>query len=254
MSSLASRKSVTKPAPKKTVWKKGTTAKPSLGASLSRSTALMLATWIILPTFFFVAAGDWGWWQAWVYCFIILIPMTVFGTWAARRSPELVQRRLETHETVPAQRRIMTVVKGAAAVLYVVPVLEHRDLLPFNDAVTVWQSCLGLALVLIGYLGVLGVMASNPWAGRTVRTWTGQQIVTTGPYAVVRHPMYSAFVLFIVATPWALGSNWALLPALVLLPMLVLRIRSEEAELHKAFSQYATYCAKVHYRLVPGIW
>lgn len=112
----------------------------------------------------------------------------------------------------------------------------------------------GLILSLGGYLLVLRVFVENRWAGRTVETYTDQQIISTGPYAVVPHPMYTGTLLLLRATPLALGSWWAVAAALACLPIFVLRIKNEEALLVRELVGYETYRKNVRYRLLPYVW
>ena len=209
--------------------------------------------WIGLPGYFCLAAGQWLWWPGWAYSFIILLPMTIFGLWARSHSPDLLARRAEGHEPLREQRRIMVFVSTASLALYFAPALEQHHVLP-SMPLPAALVVLGLAGVLTGYLGVLGVMVANRWAGRTIRTWEDQKIVTTGPYALVRHPMYAAFVVVLLSTPPALESLWGLIPAGLLIPLLMMRIMSEERELARSFPEYAAYQNAVPFRLFPGLW
>ena len=100
------------------------------------------------------------------------------------------------------------------------------------------------------------VLHSPPvsWAGRTVETWEDQKVIDTGPYAVVRHPMYTAVMVFLLATPAALGSWWAMVGAIVYFPIFVFRIRNEEEVLLRELPGYEDYSARVRCRIIPFIW
>ena len=98
------------------------------------------------------------------------------------------------------------------------------------------------------------VLRENRFAGRTVEVERGQKLITTGPYAVVRHPMYAAIMPLYLFTPLALGSYWALLPALLIPVILVARIFNEERFLSRELEGYEEYTRRVKYRLIPGIW
>jgi len=111
-----------------------------------------------------------------------------------------------------------------------------------------------MAIALASYLAILRVFVANRWAGRTVETYVEQKVVSTGPYAVVRHPMYAAVLILTLATPAALGSWWALLPMLAVVPMLVLRILNEEEILVRELPGYTEYRGQVRWRLVPHVW
>lgn len=210
-----------------------------------------LLAWLLLPAFFLLTGGSLGWWEAWAYCAVVLVPMSFFVAWAARAAPELLQRRLKLKEGQAEQRRLLSWSSPVFVALFLLPGLDHR----FGwSRVPVAIEVAALVLSLVGYLGVLGVFRANPWAGRTVETVPGQQVVSTGPYALVRHPMYAASVLLYLATPLALGTWWGLVPSVITVGVLVLRIGREEAFLVRELRGYAAYREKVRWRLVPGVW
>jgi protein-S-isoprenylcysteine O-methyltransferase Ste14 len=109
-------------------------------------------------------------------------------------------------------------------------------------------------LVIVGYTLVFLVFRQNPFASRVVEVEQGQNVISTGPYALVRHPMYLGTSIMWLATPVALGSYWAL-PVFLILPIvLVCRIMNEEEVLLRDLQGYREYTQKVRYRLIPGIW
>ena len=109
-------------------------------------------------------------------------------------------------------------------------------------------------LVMIGYAVILRVFQENRYASRVVEVADDQPVIQSGPYAIVRHPMYFGTALMYLATPVALGSWWALLPALLIVPILVLRILNEETVLAEQLPGYREYMQKIRYRLIPGVW
>jgi protein-S-isoprenylcysteine O-methyltransferase Ste14 len=110
------------------------------------------------------------------------------------------------------------------------------------------------AILLACYLAVLNVFRVNSWASRTVKTVPGQQVVSTGPYGVIRHPMYAATITLYLATAVALGSWWAVIPAALFIPLLIVRIRNEEDVLVRELPGYDEYRKKVRFRLIPHVW
>jgi len=99
------------------------------------------------------------------------------------------------------------------------------------------------------------VFRENSYTSRVVEVAEGQKVIDTGPYAIVRHPMYVGAILLYLFTPLALGSYWAFLPTLLIVPILtMLRIPNEEEVLLRELPGYAEYVQKVRYRLVPGVW
>ncbi len=110
-------------------------------------------------------------------------------------------------------------------------------------------------MVVAGYALVVWVFKENRYASRIIEVERGQTVVTTGPYSIVRHPMYLGAILMYSFTPLALGSYWAIFPAVVLLiPILVARILNEEEVLARDLKGYKEYMARTKYRLIPGVW
>jgi protein-S-isoprenylcysteine O-methyltransferase Ste14 len=109
-------------------------------------------------------------------------------------------------------------------------------------------------LVFIGYIMVFLVFRENTYASRVVEVEQEQKVISSGPYSIVRHPMYLGTVVMYMFTPLALGSWWALIPAILIVPILLIRIRNEEAVLIKQLKGYQEYTQKVRYRLIPGVW
>lgn len=109
-------------------------------------------------------------------------------------------------------------------------------------------------VVLFGYLMFALVLKTNSYASRVIEVEKGQKVITTGPYAIIRHPMYLALLIFYAFSPLALGSYWAMIPVVLLIILLVARIKGEEKELLKNLEGYKEYVMKTKYRLLPGIW
>ena len=211
----------------------------------------LLAGWITLPLFFLASGGSLMWWQAWVYCAVLLVPMTIFVVYMMRRDPQFLARRLKVREADKTQRRIQLWGSPISFAMLILPGIDYR--LGWSSPPLALQI-IAMVFALLGYLAVLRVFIENRWAGRTIETYAEQKVITTGPYAVVRHPMYAATLLLFLATPVALGSWWALLPGILLIPMFGLRIRGEEAVLLRDLPDYADYRRKVRYRIVPYVW
>ena len=154
-------------------------------------------------------------------------------------------------ETRPAQKAIVTLVFAGVIGLVVLSALDHR--LGWST-VPAWVSILGDVLVASGLLLNIWILRENAYAAATITTMQGQGVVSSGPYAVVRHPLYAAALVLIAGAPLALGSYWGLALLLLILPLLALRILDEEKMLREELDGYAAYMNKVRYRLAPGIW
>lgn len=206
---------------------------------------------IFLGVLFFLPAGTFYYWEAWVYLGVLLIPMLATSSYLLRRDPELLARRLRSKEPQAAQQLVVTVFAVMFTAILLVPGLDHRY---GWSSVPAPLVILGDALVLLGYVLFVLVMRENRYASRTVEVERDQEVITTGPYALIRHPMYFAATLIYVASPLALGSYWGLMASVILPVLLGVRIRGEERFLHEHLEGYTAYTQKTRYRLIPGIW
>ncbi len=216
-----------------------------------KALAALIGSWILLPAFFLATGRSLDWWGAWAWCAVVLVPMTIFGCWMVRKDPDFIIRRMKMRENQKTQRRSRC---------HRLSVLSGRDRSSGSrPSIRLVRHPLGRGDRRPGALAC-GVspdsqgFQENRWAGRTIEIWEGQQVVSTGPYAVVRHPMYTGALVLWLATPMALGSWWALLPALVSIPLIALRIQNEEEVLNRELKSYEDYRRKVRYRLLPLVW
>jgi protein-S-isoprenylcysteine O-methyltransferase Ste14 len=206
---------------------------------------------VALCLFFFVPAGSIAYWQAWLYLAVLFIPMAAVLVYLLRHDPALLERRMRVREREQQQRRIIGLSLVWYVLVYLIPSLDFR----FSwSAVPVWLVLLSNLLVLLSYGFFFLVMKENSYASRVIEVSAGQSVIDTGPYAVVRHPMYLAVGLLFLVSPLALGSYWAVLPGLMIVAILVARIRNEEAVLLRDLPGYPAYMQKVRYRLLPGVW
>ena len=228
----------------------------SLDASASRALSrkalrVGVTAFLVLSAAFFIPAGTLAYWQAWLYMGTILIPMVFVVRYLLRHAPELLDRRLRLREKEPTQIGVQTIGIFFLLLAFLVPGLDHRW---GWSSVPVGIVIAADLLVLLGYGLIVRVFMENEYASRTVEVVEGQRVVTTGLYAIVRHPMYVGVTIFYLASPVALGSWWALLPAAFIVPMLMVRIVNEEQVLQRDLPGYPEYRQRVRYRLVPGVW
>jgi protein-S-isoprenylcysteine O-methyltransferase Ste14 len=222
-------------------------------SELTRAAVLRIsAGMVIWGGLFFGTAGTLRYWQAWLFLGTLFLPMLLIVGYLIRNDPELAERRLRAREKRSRQKLIITLTSLAWLVGFLIPGLDQR----FGwSAVPTWAVLLADLLFLAGYLLFFLVLRENSYAGRTIQVDEGQTVISTGPYARVRHPMYSSTLLMMVFAPVALGSWWAALPMLLLTPpFLVLRIRDEEAALLEELPGYREYTQETTYRLIPGVW
>jgi protein-S-isoprenylcysteine O-methyltransferase Ste14 len=200
---------------------------------------------------FFWPAGTFWYWQAWAYMAILFIPMLGAFAYLIRKDPELLERRMRAKEKERQQKTITSVGSLFLLGTYLLPGFDRRYGWSSVPAVVALSADI---LVLAGYGLFLRVLKENRYASRIVEVEKKQKVITTGPYAMVRHPMYVAVMIMFVFTPLALGSYWAVLPALLVILVLVARILNEEKVLLAELPGYREYMQRVKYRLIPGIW
>jgi len=212
---------------------------------------LYAAGLLVVGAALFLPAGTLDYWQAWAYIAILFVPMLFVGLYFLKNDPEFLERRFKTKEREARQELIQKVGIPIFIIGFLLPGLDHRfgwSSVPFEFVV------LADVVVFLSYALIFLAFRENSYAGRTVRVERGQKVVSTGPYSVIRHPMYVGVLFLYLATPIALGSYVAVLPFLLLIPMLVFRILNEEEVLRRGLPGYKEYCKKVRYRLIPFIW
>ena len=206
---------------------------------------------VFLGLFLFLPAGTWKFWQAWMWLVMMITLMLVTLRYLLKNDPALLERRMRMRERVGAQQKIVGVSLIFLLTSFIVPGLDQRY---GWSQMPAWMAILADTIVAIGYLMVLWVFKTNTYTSRIVEVETGQKVISNGPYAIVRHPMYVGAFLVYAASPLALGSYWAVLPGLMILPVLIFRILDEEKLLLRDLPGYREYTQKVTYRLLPGIW
>jgi protein-S-isoprenylcysteine O-methyltransferase Ste14 len=204
-----------------------------------------------LMTIFFLPAGTWRYWEAWLYTAVLCIPLCFAVWYLLKTAPDLLERRMRLREKETEQRRIVSASLVFFLLAFILPGIDHR----FGwSEVPVAVVLIANALVLAGYLFILLVFRTNHYASRIIEVEADQQVIDTGPYAVVRHPMYVGTLLMYLASPLALGSYWAFPFALPTIWVIVARIAGEEELLVRDLPGYAAYRERVRYRLIPGVW
>ena len=210
----------------------------------------------IVGCMIFFTAGSVRFWQGWVFMGIVLISLLGFFIYFSRYDFPLLKRRLEGEETVAEQKLLMRAANQSVILLFLVPGLDHRFRwsLSLLGPMPVWLSLVAQAALLGGFVWVFWVMKTNSYASRTVTVEAGQTVIATGPYRMVRHPMYLGVLVMTVSTPLALGS-WVACPLFALLiPLLIFRLLNEELVLREGLPGYGEYCLLTPYRLVPALW
>ncbi len=206
---------------------------------------------VLMGLVFFVPAGTLAWWHGWVYIAIICVPMLFVVLYLFKHDPELLEQRLSQREPEKTQRTIIVIGDLLGLAAYILPGLDHR--LGWSE-VPLWLVLPAQVMVLLAYGLIVLVLRENSYASRVVKVMPGQTVISTGPYAVVRHPMYVGSNLLVLFSPLALGSYWALPAFLAIVPLMIWRILDEERLLMKELPGYAEYREKTRYRLLPHVW
>jgi len=202
----------------------------------------------------FLPAGTFHYWQAWVFLAVFAFYTWIPSVYLVRKNPAALERRMHAGplaETRTLQQIVSTVVFICFPAMLVVSALDHRfGWSPVPTTVTV----VGDVLVAVGLGVAMLVVAQNGYAAANITIESGQTLVSTGLYGLVRHPMYSGSVIMMVGVPLALDSYWGLVFVIPALVALALRIRDEEEFLQQQLSGYSDYEQQVRYRLVPYVW
>lgn len=206
---------------------------------------------LVLGIILFATAGSFRFWEAWIF-WLQISALTMFTTvYLLKKDSALLSRRWETQEKETTQK-----LPGILAVLnfsgYFIPGLDFR----FHwSAVPFWMVIAANVIVFLGYTFIILVFKENSYASAAIQVEEKQPVITTGPYAIVRHPMYTGMLLWQLFMPLALGSYWAFIPSIIFfIPFLILRIKGEEELLLRDLPGYKEYCQKTRYRLIPPIW
>ena len=209
---------------------------------------------VTMAVLLFIPAGTVRYWQAWVFLAAFFVPAALIGVYLIQHDPALQQRRLRggpQTEKQTAQRIIMLAISIGFVGLLVVPALDHR--FGWSSMPLLLVIC-GDVLVVAGFYITFLVYRENSFAAATVEVAPDQRVITTGPYAHLRHPQYAGALLYLLGMPLALGSWWGVLVFAAIVPFLVWRLVDEERLLAKDLPGYAGYCNRVRWRLIPGIY
>jgi protein-S-isoprenylcysteine O-methyltransferase Ste14 len=211
---------------------------------------------VVLGALLFVPAGTLHWRAAWLFLGTIGILGVAGGLWLARHDPALLAERMRPtmQRDQPAADKTFMLVFGLVALIWFLAI--GLDIREHGIRIPGALQALGLAMLLLSSGFIMWVMRENSFAAPVIKLQTerGHRVISTGPYAFVRHPMYSGTVLFFVGAPLLLGSWWGVAMSPLFAVLFAGRIVIEERTLSAGLSGYADYATQVRYRLVPGLW
>jgi protein-S-isoprenylcysteine O-methyltransferase Ste14 len=212
--------------------------------------ALVLVLWLVL----FLPAWSLDYWEAWVYWAVFSASVLAISVYFLKNDPALVESRLKAGPVAEhdiGQKLAQAMASVLFILLFVVSGLDRR----FGwSNVPGYLAAAGDVFVLLGLLTIFLVFRENTYTSVIIEVSRGQQVISTGPYRIVRHPMYSGALLMLLFTPIALGSFWALLAVIPMFGVIAFRLVGEERFLADSLPGYSEYCKKTRYRLLPLVW
>ena len=205
----------------------------------------VLGVLILLP------AGTFNYWQFYVFCGLLTIPMIAVLLYFLKNDPRFLERRSRSREKEKAQM-LISILSGLIFLSgFIIPGLDKRFGWSF---VPLHITIIACVVILLGYLIIFFVFKQNSYASRVIEVDQEQEVISTGLYGIVRHPMYVGVLIMYIPAPLALGSYWGLIPFALLPLSLALRILNEEQVLKENLKGYKEYCERTRYRLIPFLW
>ena len=217
----------------------------------ARALKKFLAGFLLMALLLFLPAGTLRWRQGWLLMGILFLPMFAAGLVMLRRSPDLLEKRLNAREEQGEQRRVILLSGVMFLAAFIVAGLNYRFRWAVLPEAVSWAAA---GAFLLGYLLYAEVLRENAWLSRTVEVQAGQKVVDTGLYGVVRHPMYMSTLLLFLAMPLVLGSAISFVIMLAYIPIIARRIRNEERVLEQGLQGYADYRRRVRWKVIPRVW
>ena len=219
-----------------------------------RAAGKLLQLPVMLALFVFLPAWTLDYWEGWLFSAVFGLGSVAMTVYLAVTDPALLERRMNAGPGAEQDRTQKAIVAGLMLASAALPVLSALDNRFGWSTVPASIVILGNALIVLSFAGFILVFRANTYGAATIQVAEGQRVISTGPYAVVRHPMYSFALLMMLGMPPALGSWWGLLMVAPAIAAIVARLLDEEQFLSRNLDGYADYIRKVRYRLVPGVY
>jgi len=222
------------------------------GMIIVQGVATFLGGAAALGAVLFLAAWTLRYWRAWTLIVAFMVPLTLSSTYFSVKDPALIERRkLAGRKLSPEQKVYIPYIYALELGMLIIPALDHR----FGwSRMPDWVSIIGSGLVVLANVIWFVSKKENSYAGSALKIYEGQTIVTSGPYALVRHPNYVGDLTLVLGVPLTLGSWWGLILFALMVPAMVWMIFDEEKFLKKNLPGYVEYTQTVDYRLIPHIW
>lgn len=209
---------------------------------------------VAMAALIFLPAWTVNYWQAWIFLAVFTLSVLAITVWLMKHDPKLLQRRVNAGsaaEKEKSQKIIQFVAQIAFIAIIVFPPLDHR--LGWSS-VPSFAAIIGDVLVVLGLYIVFLTFKENSFTSAIIEVGAEQKVVSTGPYSIVRHPMYIGALIMLLGLPVALGSFWGILMIIPITATIIIRLLQEEKFLSKNLPGYLDYKTKVKSRLLPWVW
>ena len=206
---------------------------------------------ILVSLLIFVPAGTINYFNGWLLCLLLFVPMFIAGIVMLIKSPNLLKKRLNAKEKIGEQKLVILLSLLMFVGGFVISGLDYRYGWSNLNNVVVIISCI---VFLISYIGYAEVLRENAYLSRTIEVQENQKVIDTGLYGIVRHPMYLVTIFLFLSMPLILGSLYGFFIFLIYPLIIIKRLLNEEKFLKKELDDYTDYMKKVKYRLIPFIW
>ena len=223
-----------------------------MNAKLFTNAIIKFTSGLLLVGFLlFFPAGTFSFWQAWLLICILFVPMFAAGLIMMKKSPDLLRKRLNAREE-QAEQKVVLIFSGIMFLAaFIIAGLNFRfKWISLPD----WVSWTSAAVFILAYILYAEVLRENVWLSRTVEIQENQEVIDSGLYGVVRHPMYMSTLLLFLSMPLVLGSVVSFAVMLLYIPIIAKRIRNEEQVLLDGLAGYSEYTKHVRYKVIPFIW
>lgn len=218
---------------------------------LVQALSKFLAGVALLALLIFLPAGSLSFWKGWLLMGVLFVPMFIAGIVLLLKSPDLLRKRLKAKEEDGVQKKVVALSGILFIAVFVTAGLDWRfDWLVLPD----WITLTAAGVFLLSYLLYAEVLRENAYLSRVIEIQENQNVVDTGLYGIVRHPMYMATTLLFLSMPLVLGSLFSFIIMLGYIPAIVGRIKNEEALLKEGLEGYDEYTKRVKYRMIPFLW
>ena len=210
--------------------------------------------YIFIALALFLPAGTIFWLQGWIYIIIMIIFSSSYITYLARKDPELLKARAKTKTTESWEKKLGVIGTPFFILMYIIPGFDAIRFQWLN--VPLYVSIIGFIGMILALILFFFVSRENMYLSRVVEIQEdrGHTVITTGPYRIIRHPMYLAVIILYISHCLALGSLFSLIPCAIIIITIILRTIHEDKMLHEQLKGYKEYAQKTRYKLIPGIW